>query len=262
MAAFTIYRLNETGQLNLFYNQEGKLDLKVILNEMKHKQVRSDETGRIISEGFTLPHLFQRSSGKTTLECFGFQTINLGTYVESRLQNEEILTTETSFDYLTKSKIILTEDSHLIVFSNNSNEEKGKSKMKTMVEDLGLEASLFKINHQLLKNIQEDTEIKWSEAKIEKINKEGDKTTKVSYEIDLADIVNRSTVADEYDGHGNLAHLKIQFPYTNIGEEETVTMNLYSNGHRISFETEELQGASVEDFTVSTLEFLLKYTDS
>lgn len=259
MAAFTIYKLNETGQLNLFYNDEGKLDLRMIMAEMREKQVRTDESGKIISEGFSNPHTFQRSD-TLTLECYGFQTINLGTYVESRLHNEELHTNESSFDYLTKSKLIITDDAYLIVFSNNSNEEKGKSKMKTMVEDLGLEAALFKINHHLLSGIQENTEIKWSEAKIEKINKEGDKTTKVSYEIDLADVVNSSRVADEYEGYGSLSHLKIQFPYSHIGEDETVTMSLYTNGHRISFEIEELQGASVEEFTVNVLEFLLQYS--
>lgn len=260
MAMFTIYKLNETGQLNLFYNDAGDLDLKKIVTEIRNMQVTLDHTGKIISEGFSSPQIFKRSTDVSTVECLGFQTINLGTYVESRIEHDELVTNEATFDYLTKAKIIITDNAYLIVFSNNSNEERGKSKIKTMVEDLGLEASLFKINHQLLSNIQSDKDIKWSEAKIEKISKEGDKTTKVSYEIDLADMVNRSTVAEEYDGHGSLSLLKIQFPYENIGEDENVTMSLYSNGHRVSFEIEELQGASAEEFCINVLDFLIKYS--
>lgn len=259
MSAFTIYSLNDTGQLDFFYNTEGKLDLRAVMQEMRRRLVAIGNDGKVIGEGFTAPQIFQRSPEKSTLECYGFQSVSLGTYFQSRMVNDDLIIDEATFDYFTKCKIIITEDLYLIVLSNNSTEEKGKSKVKTMVEDIGFEASIFKVNHPLLSNLQDDEEIRWSEAKIEKIEKVGDKTTKVSYEIDLADIVNRSQVADEYNGYGSLAHLKIQFPYENLGEADSVTINLYTNGHRVSFEEEELEGASVEEFSIHVLEFLLRY---
>ena len=224
MAAITAYTLNTAEQLDLFYSEDGNLNLEVLMNLMSQKAAPIDVEGKINGEGFINPR-FDNINGSEMLVAYGVSLVNLGNYFEPRFENDVMTSREEQYNFYSKAYIIITKDSTLILKFDNSVEEKVRSKVKALVEDLGFEASVFKLDNELLREIQHDQDLDWSAAKIDRIDKDGDKTTKVSYEIDLADNVNSSQVDDHYRNSGKLSHLKFQLPYDAIGSNDKITIS-------------------------------------
>lgn len=249
MSSFTMYKLNTAEQLDLFYNHEGKLNLEEVKKAMSEKVATLNNEGKITGEGFINP-VFENRNGVNVLEAYGTDLVNLGNYFDTTFHEGIVTTTETQYTFYSKTRILITEDSDLILKFDNSTEEKAKGKVKALIESLGFETILFKLDDSLLRKVQNEQTFDWSAAKIDRIDKEGDKTTKVSYEIDLANDVHPSQVDDAYREHGKMSHIKFQIPYTATGAPNKVTVSLYNNGHRAFFEEEELGSSPVNDFIV------------
>ncbi|SDM17009.1 hypothetical protein [Bacillus sp. OK048] len=249
MSSFTMYKLNTAEQLDLFLNPSGKLNLDEVSRSMNEKVATIGNDGRISGEGFIKPIITNRN-GISVLEAYGTDLVNLGNYFDTKFHDETVTTTETQYTFYSKTRIIITEDSDLILKFDNSTEEKAKGKVKALVEGLGFETQLFKLDDSLLRRIQNDDTLTWSAAKLDRIDKDGDKTTKVSYEIDLANDVHPSEVDDAYRNYGKMSHLKFEIPYETAGSTTNVTVSLYNNGHRVFFEEQELGISNVHDFII------------
>ena len=250
MASITICKLNTAEQLDLFYNINGKLNLEMVKDEMLKKSATIDARGSITGQGFLKPEIRTRNEIRT-LESYGTDLINLGNYFDTTFYDEDKITTdEKQFTFYSKARIIITEDSDLILRFENSTEEKLRGKIKATVESLGFEASFVKIDDSLLRKIMNDSSYEWSAAKIDRVDKDGDKTTKVSYEIDLANDVHPSEVDEKYREHGKISHIKFQLPLPPGDNPSTITISLYNNGHRAFFEASELGTIDVDDFSV------------
>lgn len=249
MASFTIYKLNTSEQLDLFYHREGKLNLEEVSRAMNENVATLGQDGKISGEGFIKPVITNRN-GISVLEAFGTDLVNLGNYFDTTFHEDNVITTETQYTFYSKTRIIITENSDLILKFDNSTEEKAKGKVKALVEGLGFETQLFKLDDSLLRRIQNDDSLTWSAAKLDRIDKDGDKTTKVSYEIDLANDVNPSEVDDAYRNYGKMSHLKFEIPYEFAGSTTNITVSLYNNGHRVFFEEQELGISNVHDFII------------
>lgn len=249
MSSFTIYRLNTAEQLDLFYTEQGKLNLEEVKKSMSSKVATINSEGKITGEGFIHP-VFENRNGINVLEAYGTDLINLGNYFDTTFTADTVTTTETQYTFYSKTRILITEESDLILKFDNSTEEKAKGKVKALVESLGFETTLFKLDDSLLRKVQSEETFEWSAAKIDRIDKAGDKTTKVSYEIDLANDVHPSQVDDAYREHGQMSHIKFQIPYDATGAPNMITVSLYNNGHRVFFEEDELGSSSVNDFVV------------
>lgn len=249
LSSFTIYELNTAEQLDLFYSEENVLNLEEVKRAMTSKVATIGTDGRISGEGFINP-VIKKRNGIDVLEAYGTDLVNLGNYFDTTFHEDGVTTTETQYTFYSKTRIIITANSNLILKFDNSTEEKAKGKVKALVESLGFETILFKLDDELLRKIQDDGRFVWSATKIDRIDKDGDKTTKVSYEIDLANDVHRSEVDDAYRAHGKMSHLKFQLPFVAEGAPEKITVSLYNNGNRAFFEEVELGNASVHDFVV------------
>jgi hypothetical protein len=249
VSSFTYYKLNTAEQLDLFYTQEGKLNLEEVIRAMGQKVATLNANGKITGEGFLHPK-FETRNGISVLEAYGTDLVNLGNYFDTTFQNGNVMTTENQYTFYSKTLIIITEDSDLILKFDNSTEEKAKGKVKALIEGLGFETTLFRLDDALLRKVQKDETFEWSAVKIDRVDKECDKTTRVSYEIDLADDVHTSQVDDAYREHGHMSHIKFQIPYDATGAPSKVTVSLYNNGHRAFFEEDELGAAQPNDFVV------------
>ncbi|MCY8250273.1 hypothetical protein MOC27_11030 [Bacillus inaquosorum] len=250
MASLTIYRLNTADQLDLFFSHEGKLNLDEVIKEMKKKSAPIDNDGKTINgEGFINTRKNIRN-GLPVIESYCTSLVNLGNYFEARLENDQLTTVETQHRYFSKASLIITNESDLILKFDNSTEERSKSRVKSLVEELGFEANALRLDNDLLRKIQQDPIFEWSAVKIDKIDKDGDRTQRVSYEIDLADDKHPSRVDDDYRNHGKMSHIKFQLPYSAKGAPNKVTVKLYNQGNRIVIDEEELCGSSLMDFVV------------
>ncbi|SDX63317.1 hypothetical protein [Salimicrobium album] len=249
MSSFTIYKLNTSEQLDLFYSNGGKLNLEEVMNAMNKNIATINTEGKINGEGFINPE-FATRNGIEVLEAYGTDLVNLGNYFDTTFHEDTVTTTEAQYTFYSKARIVITEDRDLILKFDNSTEEKARGKVKTLVESLGFETTLFKLDDELLRKVQNDKTFEWSATKIDRIDKDGDKTTKVSYEIDLANDVHPSKVDDAYREHGMMSHIKFELPYDAVGSPNKISVNLYNNGHRVFFEENELGNSNVHDFVV------------
>lgn len=249
MSSFTIYKLNTAEQLDLFYTSDGKLNLEAVSRAMNEKVATIGSNGKISGEGFISPTITNRS-GLSVLEAYGTDLVNLGNYFDTTFHDDNVTITEAQYTFYSKSRILITENSDLILKFDNSTEEKVKGKVKALVEGLGFETTLFKLDDSLLRRIQNNDDFTWSAAKLDRVDKDGDKTTKVSYEIDLADDVHPSVVDEAYRQHGKMSHLKFEVPYESAGSINNITVSLYNNGHRVFFEENDLGISNVHDFII------------
>src|SRR5690625_2861976 len=260
MAAITVYKLNTAEQLDLFYTTEGKLNLEKVKESMLKKVATIGESGSITGQGFLNPKIQTRENAKV-LEAYGSDLINLGNYFDTTFDEEEITINEKQFTFYSKARIMITEDSDLVLRFENSTEEKLKGKIKALVESLGFEASFLKIDDELLRKILDHDLYEWSAAKIDRVDRDEDKTTKVSYEIDSANDVHRSEVDETYREHGMISHIKMHLPIVSEQGPGNITASLYNNGHRAFFEVNELGAYSVDDFSVFLM-YVLKGINS
>lgn len=249
MASITVYKLDTAEQLDLFYTYDGKLNLDLIKEEMEKRVATLDDEGKINGEGFLNSSITYREDVRV-LESYGTDLINLGNYFDTTFDEDNITTSEKQFTFYSKARIMITEESDLVLRFENSTEEKVRSKIKALVENLGFEATSLKMDNVLLRKIMDEELFEWSAAKIDRVDKDGDKTTKVSYEIDLANDVHPSEVDETYREHGMISHIKFELPLEHEDSPSSITINLYNNGHRAFFETNELGNYSIDDFTI------------
>lgn len=249
MASITVYKLDTAEQLDLFRTHEGKLNLEMIKEEMMNRFATLDDKGKINGQGFLNPNISFVEETKV-LQAYGTDLINLGNYFDTTFDQDNITTNEKQFTFYSKARIMITEDSDLVLRFENSTEEKVRSKIKALVESLNFEATSVKIDNSLLRKIMDDDLFEWSAAKIDRVDRDGDKTTKVSYEIDLANDVHPSEVDETYRPHGQISHIKFELPLDKENSPKSITINLYNNGHRAFFESNELGSYPIDDFTI------------
>src|SRR5699024_1839540 len=136
---------------------------------------------------------------------------------DTTFDDENIITSERQFTFYSKARIIITKDSNMILLFENSTEEKIRSKLKALVEGLGFDPDYLKMDNRLLRKIMDEDIYDWSAAKIDRVDKDGDKTTKVSYEIDSANDVSPSEVDETYREFGHVSHIKFELPLSVTG---------------------------------------------
>ncbi len=245
MNFFYFYTLNTAEQQDLFLCEDGLLDLGVLRETMIENRAPISAEGRLNGEGFISPTTLVRNE-KNVIEGYCASQSSLGYFNEARLLNDSWTTERIQHHYYSKSFITISEKSELIMKFDSSSEEIAKSKVKSLIEALGLEAMAFRLDDSLLRKIQENYD--WSAAKLDKIERYGDSTKRVSYEIDLADDQFPSQVNEDYKEHGKMSHITFEMPYTAPGAPNTVTVKLYNQGNRIVINEDELGGASIEEF--------------
>ncbi|MGC4378309.1 hypothetical protein WD019_15475 [Fictibacillus sp. Mic-4] len=238
MAVLNFYTLNTAEQMDLFYSEEDKLNLNAVKEIMlENSAPYSNAEGVITGEGFFSIQT-KVIEEKPLIECYCTAQGSLGYFYEAKVIEDQITTTRTQHQYYSKALINITEDNFLIIKFDYSNEESSKSKVKSIVEQLGFEATIFRLDNDLLRKVQE--RYKWTAAKLDKIEKHGDSTKKVSYEIDPSDDQFQSEVDELYNEHGKMSHIKFEMPYRAPGAPNTVTVKLYSDGHRIVIDESEI----------------------
>ncbi|MCA1322454.1 hypothetical protein LC085_21495 [Bacillus tianshenii] len=245
MNFFYFYTLNTSEQLDLFFSEEGNLNLARLRELMIEKRAPINNQGRINGEGFINPNILVRDD-KHVVESYCASQGSLGYFNEARLVNNELTTERIQHHYYSKSFTIVSEESDLIIKFDTSSEEIAKSKVKSLIEVLGFEATTFRLDDSLLRKIQDRYD--WTAAKLDKIERYGDSTKRVSFEIDPANDQFPSQVNEEYREHGKMSHITFELPYNAPGAPNTVTVKLYSQGNRVVLNEDELGGSSVEEF--------------
>ena len=224
MNFFYFYTLNTAEQQDLFLCENGLLDLGVLRETMIENRAPISTDGRLNGEGFISPTTLVRNE-KNVIEGYCASQSSLGYFNEARLLNDSWTTERIQHHYYSKSFITISEKSELIMKFDSSSEEIAKSKVKSLIEALGLEAIAFKLDDSLLRKIQENYD--WSAAKLDKIERYGDSTKRVSYEIDLADDQFPSQVNEDYKEHGKMSHITFEMPYTAPGAPNTITVKFF-----------------------------------
>lgn len=180
MNFYYFFSLNTAEQLDLFYSEAGKLDLNQLRDSVVEKRAPIDEVGRINGEGFINPNI-QIRNNRQVIESHCSSPGSLGYFNEARMLHNDLITQRVQHHYYSKSFLIGTENSDIIIKFDNSSEEGTKSKVKSLVEELGFEATIFRLDDKLLRKIQACYD--WSAAKLDKIERYGDSTKRVSYEM-------------------------------------------------------------------------------
>lgn len=253
MATLNIYTLNTAEQLDLFLTQDGDLDLDYVLELMKEKIAPIAPDGAISGEGFINPQYRVRDDLKL-IESYCASQGSLGYFNEARMENSAFTTRRTQHHYYSKASLFITEKSDLVLKFDFTTEEGSKSKVKSLIEELGVEATIFRIDNELMTKVQNKFE--WSGVKLDKIEKDGDKTKRVSYEIDLADDQSTSQVDEDYRDCGKRSHISFELPYNAPEAPNKVSVKMYSQGNRIVIDEDELRNSPLEDFIVYLLNVL------
>ncbi|WGD65588.1 hypothetical protein P5630_11705 [Bacillus subtilis] len=253
MATLNIYTLNTAEQLDLFLTQDGDLDLDYVLDLMNEKIAPISPDGAISGEGFINPQFRVRDDLKL-IESYCASQGSLGYFNEARMEDSAFTTRRTQHHYYSKASLFITEKSDLVLKFDFTTEEGSKSKVKSLIEELGVEATIFRIDNDLMTKVQNKFE--WSAVKLDKIEKDGDKTKRVSYEIDLADDQSTSQVDEDYRDYGKRSHISFELPYSAPGAPNKVSVKMYSQGNRIVIDEDELCNSPLEDFIVYLLNVL------
>ncbi|KGX94048.1 hypothetical protein N781_00440 [Pontibacillus halophilus JSM 076056 = DSM 19796] len=253
MAIFNFFTLNTAEQLDLFFSEDGQLDLDILRNRMVENRAPIDGQGGINGEGFISPN-FQIRNDQQVVESFCASQGSLGYYNEARMINDNFTTQRIQHHYYSKSFMMITQKSDFIIKFDFASEEGTKSKVKSLIEEMGFEATIFRLDNELLRKIQ--GRFDWTAAKLDKIERYGDSTRRVSYEIDPADDQFPSQVDEDYREHGKMSHITFEIPYNAPGAPNTVTVKLYSQGHRIVIDEDELGGSPTEEFILYLLGIL------
>ncbi|MCY7500675.1 hypothetical protein P9384_02440 [Bacillus pumilus] len=253
MATLNIYTLSTARQLDLFLTQNGELDLDYVLQLMRRKAAPINEDGAITGEGFIQPEIRERDSSRL-IESYCTSRGSLGYYNEARMQGEALITRRTQHQFYSKTAMLITEKSDLVLTFYYTSEEGSKSNIKSLIETLGFEATIFRIDHSLMEKVQK--KFAWSAVKLDKIDKGGDKTKRVSYEIDLADDQSTSQVDEDYRDFGKRSHITFELPYNSPGAPSKISVKMYSQGNRIVINENELGNSSLEDFVLYLLNAL------
>ncbi|MED4292245.1 hypothetical protein [Priestia megaterium] len=250
MAIINLFSLNTAEQLDLFYTESGALKLNDLRDVMIEKRAPIGNNGAINGEGFINPN-FQIRNEVQVIESYCSSQGSLGYYNEARMVNESFTTERIQHHYYGKSFIIITQESDFIIKFDYAIEEGTKNKVKSLIEELGFEATIFRLDNDLLRKVQNHYD--WSAAKLDKIERFGDSTKRVSYEIDPADDQHPSQVDEDYREHGKMSHITFELPYDVVGAPNTITVKLYTQGNRVVIDEGELGGSPIEEFILYLL---------
>ncbi|PGB48652.1 hypothetical protein [Bacillus toyonensis] len=259
MLFLNIYTLDTAEQLNLFFTEDGNLLLEKFKGIMSLKTATYDTNGIITGEGF-INTSTENIEGINFINSYCASQGSLGYFNETKFTNGNIESTRRKHQYFIKSSIMITENSHLIMKFGTSSEEDAKGSVKTLVESLNFKTSTFRIDDKLIRTIKK--EYKWTAAKLERIEKNGDSTKKVSYEIDPANDTSISTVDELYQSHGKMSHIQFEFPYEAQNCPKYVTVKLYKDGNRIVIDENQFpligRDAYLKPFIIQLLTTLIK----
>lgn len=236
------YKLCTNSQQNLFYSNNGKLNINAITQELNSNIVRIQH-GRPMNEGFSAIHNITIGEVQC-LEALCIIESSLGNYFEAVFTENAFTSIPSRHSYYTKAKIYLTENNDFIMMFENSTEEKGKAGVNKHIQGLNLKISSFKITDKLIRNLQSN--FTWNAASLNQIVKRGDSTRRVSFDIDPANTTDDSLIQTEYSNHGNLSHLKFIVPYIDQTQNKNITVKLYGDKNRIIIDEEEF--SSLESF--------------
>jgi hypothetical protein len=231
-----VYTLNTAEQPDLFYSDEGKLNISFLEESMENFRTPINEDGYPEGEGFGK---IQRTTvlEQLAINSFCITQGTLGNYNEAKFTDDTFTTEKKQHKYYTKSKIFLTENSDFIIIFDNSIEERAKAKVKAQIESLGFDTTSFRITDKLIRSIQ--SSYQWSAATFNKIVKHGDSTRRVSFQIDPGNDTDPSLVQEQYSEHGEMSHIKFEMPYEQENAPNLISVTLYSDKNRIIINEEE-----------------------
>lgn len=241
MATLFIYTMSAQNQADMFISDKNG---DISLQEMKDLLLRRsspNNNGLISGEGFSNASIITYS-GINFIESYCTSEGSLGYFYEALVDQGVVTSRKVQHSYFSKSKIIITENAHVIIKFDWAAEEKARIKVKEMIESLGTELEAFKITDTLIRFLQKHYH--WTAAKIDRIEKIGDSTKKVSYTIDPSDINSRSAVDDEYKDHGYMSHLTFEMPFSyenkHTATPSLINVKIYSEGgHRVVINEDE-----------------------
>jgi hypothetical protein len=261
MAVFNIYELNEAEQLDLFYSKsDGNLDLDKIQEKMA-EFISPSEDGEITGEGFLQIRQKERSYAKS-IEAFATGSGTLGYYTQAFVeedQGNDVSSKRKQQQFFSKSRIFLTEEGFLIIFFDDTTEERIKKNIKNLIENLGFEANNFHLSDQLMRKVR--AKYDWQEVHLEKVENDRDSTSKVYYEIDIADTDNESKIDKIYGDKGKMVQISYEMAYDKGKEPLSKTVKLYKNDNRIVIDPEEFpEYDDLADFVVYLAKELISLT--
>jgi hypothetical protein len=260
LATLFIYTLTTAEQPDLFYSDSaGKLDLERLKIAMIERTAPS-ENGTITGEGFSKINVSVTNDSRI-IECICTAQSSLGYYYEAKIEENDVVSTRIQHHYYSKSNIMITENSQVIIKFDWTSEEGAKTKVKSLIEALGFESISFRINHEVLRLLQ--SRFTWTAAKVDKIERAGDSTKRVSYEIDPSDDRFQSEVDQTYREHGKMSHLNFELPFRVSNKLSStaniITVKLYSEGgNRIVID--ETQFGNNDDFKTFQIYLLSELT--
>lgn len=255
MATIFIYTFDDL----IITKDNGINDLKDIEAALK-KKITPFEQGKILGEGFT--SIKKHKYGTIDyIECFSTFQCSLGYYYEAFIEDGDMRTEKIHHQYFSKAKVMITSNGKVIVKFDWAAEENGRTKVKSLLESFGYKINPIRINDDLLRRVQK--KYTWLGAKIEKINKGGDNTKRVSYEIDPSDEEAKSFVDEQYREYGKLCHLNFELPFSGDNENtpSRINVKLYSDGgHRIVINESEFGDINdFRNFQIHLTEVLVKF---
>ncbi|MEC1373365.1 hypothetical protein P9D39_03445 [Heyndrickxia oleronia] len=242
MTVFNIYKLNDNDQLDLFFSKhDGSIDLQKVMEKME-EFTSPNENGVINGEGF-LKIRMEKILDHSLIESFATGRGSLGYYNQAYFSDsdENVTSQRREYSFFSKARIFLTEDNLLIIFCDDTAEEKIKSNVKNLVESLGFDVSNLRLSDKLMRKVR--SKYKWNEVRLEKVDNEKDSTKKVYYEIDTADSDNESLIDQIYKDQGKMVQISFEMPsFEETDGPNLKTVKLYKNDNRIVLNSSEFSG--------------------
>ncbi|SYZ77244.1 hypothetical protein [Trichococcus shcherbakoviae] len=223
MATFYFFKINSE---DLFLsNNEGKLDLNECHKLMvANTATKESQNNAVNGEGFIHP-LITRIGSKEVIISNCVVQGSLGYYNQAFFGAQDVTSVRVQQTFYSQARVIFTEDYEVILYFDYSEEISGKAKATALIEKLGFELERIRFNHEKLNSIKE--KFNWKAAKLEKIDRTGDSTRMVSYEIDQADEYT-SKIDELYNEFGRLSHLSFDF---RVDDTNKITIKLYKDNH-------------------------------
>lgn len=252
MATLFFYnKLEDPNLLSQEYFEGERLELDKIKSLIDTSLATYNNNKIFNTEGYSEIEL---DDEKTILKySFIFQN-NLGNYTTilfDELKGESYSTRDT-YTYFAKCRVMITDETYVIIKATYSNEECGKNKSMCFFEEVGIELEPVRLTNQVFEKIKSTFE--WSKIKIQKIEKAKDSTKSVAYEIDPASDM-QSEVDKIYNASGVYEHITFNFPFNG----HTYVVKLYKIGNKITVDESQFSSAKeFEDFSLELLKRILE----
>ncbi|WP_409175637.1 hypothetical protein [Brevibacillus fortis] len=249
MSSLFLYTLNTLEQSDMFLcDANGNLDMEKVMASMVEREAPIEENGAITGEGFFDIKL-NEINGIKVIECFAAAQSSLGYFHEAKWHDNQVVTQKVQHKYYSKSHLVISKDSHVYIKFDWAAEEDSRSKVKTLIESIGFEATSYKVHDKFLRAVQ--SKFKWTAAKIDRIERAGDSTKRISYEIDPSDDQFTSQVDSDYRAHGKMSYVSFELPFTkpSKGDQTLITVKLYGGG-AVKIVIDEREISDLKDFKV------------